>query len=227
MARYGYLKHISNSSPCAQVWPTSSGEVYSMISVQRFEQWIVPRFCWLDLRLAWSWRNTSCDKNMWSPGLVQHIRRPSLHLSLVTKGKAFVWMHSPSALPNLTYQLFACSSNCTFKCLWQPLWYVKIRHTKIQTTYLRFQTFHYNELPLGDAFRRLQNSEPKMLGFHRLTTFTFGFQLHVQLFKVLVVKTSCSSMSLYTQQFLYHELRLSIYIYINLYRSTYYCFCGS
>ena len=31
---------------------TSSGEVYSMISVHRFEQRIVPRFCWLDLRLA-------------------------------------------------------------------------------------------------------------------------------------------------------------------------------
>merc|ERR1740121_2649944 len=25
-----------------------------MISVQRFEQWIVPRFCWFDLRFAWS-----------------------------------------------------------------------------------------------------------------------------------------------------------------------------
>ena len=31
---------------------TSSGEVYSTISVQRFEQRIVPKFCWLDLRLA-------------------------------------------------------------------------------------------------------------------------------------------------------------------------------
>merc|ERR1719382_406447 len=25
-----------------------------MISVHKFELWIVPRFCWLDLRLAWS-----------------------------------------------------------------------------------------------------------------------------------------------------------------------------
>merc|ERR1719330_1921884 len=33
---------------------TSSDEVYSMISVHRFEQWIVPKFCWLDLRFAWS-----------------------------------------------------------------------------------------------------------------------------------------------------------------------------
>ena len=31
---------------------TSSGDVYSMISVHRFEQRIVPRFCWFDLRLA-------------------------------------------------------------------------------------------------------------------------------------------------------------------------------
>merc|ERR1719220_1402909 len=28
-----------------------------MISVHKFEQWIVPRFCWLDLRLAWSLYN--------------------------------------------------------------------------------------------------------------------------------------------------------------------------
>ena len=33
---------------------TSSGEVYWMISLQRFEQWMVPKFCWLDLRFAWS-----------------------------------------------------------------------------------------------------------------------------------------------------------------------------
>merc|ERR1740122_223943 len=25
-----------------------------MISVHKFEQWMVPKFCWLDLRLAWS-----------------------------------------------------------------------------------------------------------------------------------------------------------------------------
>merc|ERR1719476_225998 len=28
-----------------------------MISVHRFEQWIVPRFCWLDFLLAWSLYN--------------------------------------------------------------------------------------------------------------------------------------------------------------------------
>merc|ERR1719203_1119987 len=28
-----------------------------MISVQRFEQWMVPRFCWFDLRFAWSLYN--------------------------------------------------------------------------------------------------------------------------------------------------------------------------
>ena len=32
--------------------PTSSGDVYSMISVHRFELRIVPRFCWFDLRFA-------------------------------------------------------------------------------------------------------------------------------------------------------------------------------
>ncbi len=31
---------------------TSFGSVYSMISVQRLELLMVPRFCWLDLRLA-------------------------------------------------------------------------------------------------------------------------------------------------------------------------------
>ena len=31
---------------------TSSGEVNSTISVHRLEQRMVPRFCWLDLRLA-------------------------------------------------------------------------------------------------------------------------------------------------------------------------------
>ena len=29
----------------------SSGDVYSMISVHRLEHLMVPRFCWLDLRL--------------------------------------------------------------------------------------------------------------------------------------------------------------------------------
>merc|ERR1740123_1218071 len=28
-----------------------------MISVQRFEQWMVPKFCWLDLQFAWSLYN--------------------------------------------------------------------------------------------------------------------------------------------------------------------------
>merc|ERR1719367_1167836 len=28
-----------------------------MISVHRFELWMVPRFCWFDLRLAWSLYN--------------------------------------------------------------------------------------------------------------------------------------------------------------------------
>ena len=31
---------------------TSSGDVYSMISVHRFEQRIVPRFCWFDFEFA-------------------------------------------------------------------------------------------------------------------------------------------------------------------------------
>merc|ERR1719313_2869545 len=41
-----------------------------MISVQRFEQWMVPRFCWFDLRLAESLYNmygvpvSICDSKM-------------------------------------------------------------------------------------------------------------------------------------------------------------------
>ena len=31
---------------------TSSGEVYSMISVHKLEERMVPKFCWLDLPLA-------------------------------------------------------------------------------------------------------------------------------------------------------------------------------
>lgn len=36
----------------------SSLEVYSMISVQRLEDLMVPRFFWFDLRLQWSLNST-------------------------------------------------------------------------------------------------------------------------------------------------------------------------
>ena len=42
---------------------TSSGEVNSMISVHRLEQRIVPRFCWLDLRLAESLYLRSAERS--------------------------------------------------------------------------------------------------------------------------------------------------------------------
>ena len=51
---------------------TSSGEVYSTISVQRFEQRIVPKFCWLDLRLAESLYRmygvpvSICESRIWN-----------------------------------------------------------------------------------------------------------------------------------------------------------------
>lgn len=58
---------------------TSSGEVYSMISLHKLEQWMVPKFCWLDLRLAWSWNSINSTTNKTLQNIRKHITSCYLH----------------------------------------------------------------------------------------------------------------------------------------------------